>query len=72
MSNYNSINLLVDKEDINILLGLISREIIEMERIKTTLEERGVGMSRCGINVRLIDLRHLHEQITGELDGKKW
>lgn len=72
MSNYNSINLLVDKNDIDILLGLIGREMFELERIKNSLDERGINLSRCGINVRLIDLRHLHEQITDAKKDKEW
>jgi len=59
MNEYKSI--LVNKAEADIMVGIITREIAEIANIKADLEERGITLSSCGLNVRQIELRHLLE-----------
>ena len=49
----------IEKKEADIVAGLIIREIGEIARIKSSLDERGMTLCECGVNVRIIELKSL-------------
>ena len=57
-------NITLDKDEADILVGCIFREIAELAGIRESLSERGINVGYGGLNVRLTILRHLLEYIS--------
>ena len=62
-NNYRYLKVFLSNEEIEILLGLIGEEIAKLAGIKSDLKTRGIN-DFVGINLRLIDLKHLLKQFT--------
>lgn len=57
-------NITLDNDEIDILVGCITREIAELAGIRESLSERGINVVQGGLNVRITILRHLLEYIS--------